>query len=124
MNPWLAVALGGALGSMARYGSVRALTPLGAWLPYGTLAVNVLGSFVAGLLYVVLTERTAAGEPWRALVMVGFLGGFTTFSAFSLETLRLVETGALLPALWNVLLTVLVCLGACAAGLWLGRHLG
>lgn len=124
MNAYLAVAIGGALGSMARYGGVRLLTPAGAMLPWGTLAVNVAGSLAAGLLYVLLVERSDAGESWRALLMVGFLGGFTTFSAFSLETVRLFETGAFAAALGNALLSVLACLGACGLGLWLGRHLG
>jgi CrcB protein len=124
MNAYLAVAIGGAIGSMARYGGVRLLTPAGAALPWGTLAVNLLGSLAAGLLYVLLVERSDAGESWRALLIVGFLGGFTTFSAFSLETMRLLEGGAFGAALANVLLSVAVCLGACALGLWLGRHLG
>lgn len=122
MNLWLAVALGGALGSMARYGGVRWLTPPTSAFPWGTLAVNVVGSFLAGALYIWLVERGAGNETWRALIMVGFLGGFTTFSAFSVETLRLLQAGALPAAMGNVLASVGICLSAGALGMWLARH--
>lgn len=122
VNPWLAVALGGALGSMARYGCVRLLAPLGSWIPVGTLAVNIGGSLLVGLLYAVLVERLRVGEGWTALLLVGFLGGFTTFSAFSLEAVRLAERGAVAAMLSYVALSVVLCLGACLLGLWLGRQ--
>ncbi len=123
MNHWLAVAVGGGAGALARYGSVRLLTQwLGVNFPLGTLAVNVLGSLAAGMLYVALVERVGVAEEWRSLLIVGFLGGFTTFSAFSLETMRLLETGALGSAVVNVLLSVAICLGACALGLYLARQ--
>jgi CrcB protein len=123
VNHWLAVAVGGGAGALARYGSVRLLTQwLGVNFPLGTLAVNVLGSLAAGMLYVALVERVGVAEEWRSLLIVGFLGGFTTFSAFSLETMRLLETGALGSAVVNVLLSVATCLGACALGLYLARQ--
>ncbi|HEY0974260.1 MAG TPA: fluoride efflux transporter CrcB [Solimonas sp.] len=124
MNVWLAVALGGALGSLMRYAAGRAvLSLLGAAFPYGTLVVNVAGSFVAGLLFVLLSTRWAAGEGLRELLLIGFLGGFTTFSAFSLETMRLLETGSPLLALANVATNLVLGVTACLLGLWLGRAL-
>lgn len=123
MNHWVAVAVGGAIGAMARFGAVRLLTQwFGATFPYGTLAVNVSGSLIVGMLYVVLVERVGVAEEWRSLLIVGVLGGFTTFSAFSLETIRLLESGGLLSALSNVLLNVVLCLSCCALGLYLARQ--
>jgi CrcB protein len=118
----LAVALGGALGSVARYLVMLAVNArLGAQFPYAILGINVAGSFAAGLLSALLIEKLGVGNAWRGLVLVGFLGGFTTFSAFSVETMRLLETGALAAALANIVASVVLCLLACAAGLWLGR---
>ena len=111
MNQLLLVALGGALGSTARYGvSLAATRWLGLAFPWGTLFVNVLGGLAMG----VLVARTD-NESLRLLLGVGMLGGFTTFSAFSLETVRLFETQAPL-ALAYVAASVLLSVGAC----WLG----
>jgi CrcB protein len=113
------VALGGALGSVARYaialGSARWL---GTAFPWGTLIVNVAGSFAIGLLAAIVTAdgRPALGSDGRAFVMIGILGGFTTFSSFSLETLSLARTGALGAAAANAGLSLVLCL----AGVWLG----
>jgi fluoride exporter len=116
------VAAGGALGSVLRFLLSKAA---GEWLghgfPWGTLGVNVLGSFAAGALYVLLVERGGSPE-WRAALMIGLLGGFTTFSAFSIDSLRLAEEVGVLTALANVLANVGLSLGACAAAIWLGRH--
>jgi fluoride exporter len=123
MSVILAVALGGAAGAVLRYGLSHGLHQwLGHDFPYGTAAANVLGCFVAGILYMWLLSR---GEPmvWRALLLVGFLGAFTTFSAFSLETLALAGDGHLLKAVANVLLSVILSLGACWLGLTLARPL-
>lgn len=123
MNMWLAVGIGGALGSMLRFAVVRfAAQAFGGAFPYGTLAVNVAGSFAAGLLYVVLMERFAASDAWRGVLLIGFLGGFTTFSAFSVETLRLLEVGGAGAAATNAVLNLLLSLLACGLGLWMGRH--
>ncbi len=113
------VAVGGALGSMARYAvSLGAARWLGAEFPWGTLLVNVVGSFAIGLLAALVAAdgRPLLGADARAFVLVGVLGGFTTFSSFSLETLQLARADALGAATLNVLLSVVLCLG----GAWLG----
>lgn len=118
----VAVALGGALGSALRYLFTKGANAwLGPAFPYGTLGVNVLGCLAAGALYVMLTERVVAAE-WRGFLMIGVLGGFTTFSAFSVDTLKLLEESGAWPALANVVLNVTLSLGACVAGLWMARH--
>jgi len=123
MKTLAAVALGGALGSISRHLCVKAATALGAvTFPWGTFGVNVLGSFAAGIAYALLVERWTAPMEWRALLMTGFLGGFTTFSAFSLETVRLLETGRAGMAMLNATMTLLLCLTACLLGLLLVRR--
>ena len=101
------VALGGAIGSVLRFLAVAA-----APAPMGTLAVNVIGSFVMGILFVTLTVRAGLAP----VLMTGVLGGFTTFSAFSLDALKLWQTGQTLPALAYVLASVILSLGAVALG--------
>ena len=113
------VALGGALGSVARYAcSVAAVRWLGFAFPYGTLFVNVAGSFAIGVLAALVAAdgRPLLGADARAFLMVGVLGGFTTFSSFSLDTLALARSGALGAAALNVGASVLLCL----VGVWLG----
>jgi len=120
----LAIAAGGAVGSVLRFlmsNGVYGL--LGRSFPYGTLAVNVLGSLLMGFLYILLLERTAAGPELRGLLLVGLLGAFTTFSTFSLETLNLLEQAAYLRAAVNVAASVAACLAAAWLGLTLGRQL-
>lgn len=124
MTQWLAVAAGGALGALCRYGSVRLMTAwFGPAFPYGTLAVNVAGSFVAGVLYVRLVEQGSVAAPVLGLLIVGFLGAFTTFSAFSVESLRLFEDVSIYAALLNIGLNVSLSLVACGSGLWLSRQM-
>ncbi len=103
------VALGGAIGAVLRY-----LTGLALAFPYGTLAVNVAGSFAIGILWIGLTAK-GLGH-WMPLLTIGVLGGFTTFSAFSLDTLRLIEDGRAPAAGLYVLASVTLSLGACALG--------
>jgi len=113
------VALGGALGSVARYAiSGVAVRWLGAGFPYGTLFVNVAGSFTIGMLAALVAAdgRPSLGADARAFLLVGVLGGFTTFSSFSLETLNLARSGALGPALLNVAGSVVLCLAAVSLG--------
>lgn len=106
----LLVALGGAAGSAARFGVGLALP-----FPLATAAINILGSLLIGLVWTTLDPR------WHPLVMVGLLGGFTTFSAFSLETLRLAEAGRIGTALVYVGGSVILSLVACWLGITLGR---
>ncbi|MFC3115176.1 fluoride efflux transporter CrcB [Cellvibrio fontiphilus] len=97
---WLAIALGGALGSLLRFAAVGYLTPLlGIRFPLGTFIVNIVGSFLIGVAYVLLVEKTTLSAEWRLFFITGVLGGFTTFSAFSLEILQLWQTGYVLNAL-------------------------
>lgn len=120
----LAIAGGGAVGALLRFWMANGVYALmGRGFPYGTLFINVLGSLLMGLLFVLLVERSVAAPEWRALLMVGLLGSFTTFSTFSLETLNLLEGGEFGKALLNVLLSVVLCLLAAAAGVIAGRQL-
>ena len=124
MGQTLAIAAGGAIGALLRYwmsSGVYAL--LGRGFPYGTLAVNVLGSLLMGFLYIVMIERTATPVEWRAFALVGLLGAFTTFSTFSIETLNLLEQADYAKAAANMLLSVLACVGAAMAGVMLARQL-
>lgn len=120
----LAIAAGGAVGALLRYwvsSGTHAL--LGRGFPYGTLVVNVLGSFAIGFLFVLFLERMTLSGEWRAGILVGVLGAFTTFSTFSIETLNLLEEGAHLKASLNVALSVALCLAGAWFGLLLGRTL-
>lgn len=111
------VMLGGGLGSGLRYWlSARVLQTFGAGWPFGTMAVNVLGSCAIGLCYYYWTTREASAESFNLLLMVGFLGGFTTFSAFSLETLNLMLGNQFARALAYTASSVIFCV----AGAWLG----
>ena len=117
------ICLGGACGTAARYGvDVAAARWLGVDFPYGTLIVNVLGSFLIGVIQEVALSTPLVSETVRLVLAVGLMGGFTTYSAFSYGTLRLAERSSAAAAV-NVLLTTGLCLGACALGLLLGRAL-
>lgn len=96
---------------------------LGRGFPYGTLAVNVIGSLLMGFLYVMFLERMSVSGELRGAILVGFLGAFTTFSTFSIETLNLIEQAELLKAVLNILLSVLACVGAAWLGVVFGRQL-
>ena len=124
MKQILAIALGGSLGAVLRYGVANGVHGLlGRDFPYGTLVVNVSGSLLMGLLYVLLVERLALSPEWRAALLIGVLGAFTTFSSFSMETFALFEEGARMKALLNVLLSVTLCLAAVWLGVLAGRRL-
>lgn len=124
MRQVFAIGLGGAVGSVLRYWlSTSVYAVIGRAFPYGTLVVNVFGCFAMGVLFVVFLERLADSTVWRAGMLIGVLGGFTTFSAFSIETFNLIEQGESLKALANVLLSVVLCVGATWLGVILGRQL-
>jgi len=119
---WIAVAIGGALGAMARYGvSTLVFDASSQRFPYATLSVNVLGSFLMGILFVVIAEKGLLPTEMRSILMVGFLGAFTTFSTFSLDALGLWQNGHLLLALVYALGTVVLCLAAISVAVWLTR---
>lgn len=120
----LAIAAGGAFGAVMRWlaaGSVQRW--IGGAFPWGTLVVNALGSFLLGFLFVWLIERSSAGELLRLGLTVGFLGAFTTFSTFSVESVRLVQQGFYALALVNILSQVMVCLVLAFVGVQLARML-
>lgn len=123
MNLILLVAGGGAIGSVLRYLMATAIQRFTTGnFPYGTVCVNILGCFVIGLLYIWLIER--APDPrlsLRALLMVGVMGGFTTFSSFSLETIGLLMQGAYVGAVLNVVGSVALCLLGTTLGMYLAR---
>ena len=121
MPPVFLVMLGGAAGSGARYLTGRAMSSLfGTGYPFGTLAVNLVGGLLMGVLAGVLA-RLNVGESWRLLLGVGVLGGFTTFSAFALDTIVLIERGQATIALGYILLSVIGSILAVFAGLTLTR---
>jgi CrcB protein len=118
MTQILWVALGGALGSLARYGvGVAFARWLGLGFPWGTLAVNMLGGLAMGVLAARVGPEDVA---LRLALGVGLLGGFTTFSAFSLETVRLLQQQASTGLIY-VAASIVLSVGACWVGLWLGR---
>ncbi len=117
LSTCMLLALGGALGTLARYGLSLWAMPISQALPCGTLLVNILGSLVIGFFgtLTLADGKYPVSEPVRLFVMVGVCGGFTTFSAFSLQTLDLLRSGAWMRAALNVLLSVGLCI--CAVGI-------
>ncbi len=123
-STWLAVAAGGALGSIARFWLAAAMAALtGPRFPWGTLLINVLGSFVIGLVaaLTLVPDRVGMHPDLRIFLMVGVCGGFTTFSAFSLQTLELLQAGASWPAAGYIASSVVLCLAAVWCGWLLGK---
>lgn len=121
----LLVFLGCGVGGVFRYWvTMIVYTLFGRGLPHGTIVVNVSGSFLMGLLTVILQERISAMDvQLRAVLLVGVLGGYTTFSSFSMDTLNLVETGRYVSAITYILGSVLLCLISVWAGALLGRQI-
>lgn len=118
---YLAIALGGAVGATLRYGlSEWMLHLFGRAFPFGTLLVNILGSFVIGLLYGFILSGHLAANPWRIFVGIGVLGALTTFSTFSMDTVLLLQQGQIFKALLNVMANLVLCLTLT----WLGLKLG
>jgi fluoride exporter len=122
MNMILLVAVGGAVGSVARYLMASSIQTATGWaFPLGTVLVNILGCFLIGILYVLLIARPDPRQDLRALLMVGVLGGFTTFSSFSLETVTMAMTGNFGGATLNVVISVAACLVGTILGVTLAR---
>lgn len=124
MNNFLLIFLGGGLGSLARYGVGRGLAAYSVNLPYGTLAANVLACVILGFFtgWMALRESELALH-YRAFMAVGFCGGFSTFSTFSNETLAMLLNDRWGDAVFNIVLSLVLCLLASFLGLWLGKTL-
>lgn len=124
MNALVLVFLGGGLGAVSRHLSGMAVMRLsGPGFPWGTMLVNIIGSLAMGLLIAWLARRSSGDADLRLLLATGFLGGFTTFSAFSLDAVTLYERGALTAAAAYVIASVTVSILALFGGLWLARQL-
>ena len=122
MKMILAIGLGGAFGALARHYMAAWISRLtGHGFPWGIMLVNILGSFLMGLLISYLSHHFNTSPELRAFIVVGLLGGFTTFSTFSLETVLLIERGQLVEAAGYVTGSVVLAVGGLFAGLWLGR---
>lgn len=120
MTRYLLVLIGGGTGALARYAAASAImTRFGGTFPLGTWVINVTGSFLIGFLMTMLTERFQLDPAWRLLLVVGFLGGYTTFSSFEWETYTAVREGAL----WTGMLNVGASVMAGYAAVWLGALL-
>jgi CrcB protein len=122
MKYLLFIALGGATGAVSRY--ALATWVHGLWegkMPVGTLMVNMLGSFAIGIIYVLVVERQIIHADWRGVLMVGFLGAFTTFSTFSLETIGLMEAGHIIHAVVYMLGSAILCVVMAGAAIQLTR---
>lgn len=115
------IALGGALGTLARYATTVALKPWSASFPYGTLAVNLLGCLLIGVLHGVFADRWIAREEIRLALLVGFLGGFTTFSTFALDNAIFIERGSMIRAAVNILASNILGVALVFAGFYLAR---
>ena len=124
MYTYLAIAFGGALGALSRYWltvSIERVNSTG--FPLGTFVVNLLGSFLIGLLYIILAEKLSVADQWRPVIITGFLGAMTTFSTFSLDALLLFQQGHYNTALFYVLSSVMICIFAAYVGMQIARIL-
>lgn len=122
MNMILAVASGGAIGAVARFLVGKGvLNIMGTGLPWGTFAVNILGSFLIGLLVNALALRLQVTHEWQTFLIVGILGGFTTFSAFSLEVALMIEKGQMTTALVYAFGSLFLSVAALFLGLYVGK---
>lgn len=120
MNNLLMIAVGGALGAISRYGlSQLAINVFGKGFPFGTLIANFVGSLLMGLLFALLESESILPHA-KISLGVGFLGAFTTFSTFSLDTVLMIQAGDIQKAILNIIGNLLLCLIAVFIGLWLG----
>lgn len=119
-----AVALGGAIGSIFRFILAKKIQNIIATtFPLGVLLVNITGCFLIGFLTILFIERFSLDPIWRASILVGFLGGFTTFSTFSIDTLSMIESSDYFHASLYILLSLFCCLFATWVGILLGRNI-
>ena len=124
MWAYVAIAIGGTLGCWARYAMTNLVQAIyGRDFPYATLSINVLGSFLMGFLFVETLERLTVSPYVRIGVLTGFLGGFTTFSTFAMETVLLAEQGEGLKGALYVVLSVVLGVGAAVGGAYVARNL-
>jgi len=124
VKDFLAISVAAILGANLRYVLSRvAVKEFGPVFPYGTLIINVLGSFIVGLFVTWTTERVMVDPRWRLLVVVGFCGSFTTFSSYAYEAMTFFEQGQWGLMLTNILSNNLLCLGGALAGIALARAL-
>jgi CrcB protein len=124
MKLLLSIALGGALGSLSRYGvSHLTLKYFDIGFPWGTFIVNVLGSFFIGLIAFYFAGKVIFTPVWQGFLVIGFLGAFTTFSTFSLQTLELFQNNHWHLAIINMILNLILCITAVYAGAGLGKFL-
>jgi fluoride exporter len=124
VRDFFAISLAALVGANLRYVLSRlAARGLGTVFPYGTLAINVVGSFIVGFFVIWTTERALVDPRWRLLVVVGFCGSFTTFSSYAFETMSYFEQGQWALMLANIFLNNLLCLGGALAGMALARTL-
>lgn len=124
MKDFLAISVAAIVGANLRYLLSRlAAKELGSVFPYGTLFINIVGSFIVGFFVIWTTERALVDPRWRLLVVIGFCGSFTTFSSYAFETMSYFETGQWGLMLANVFSNNLLCLGGTLAGMALARVL-
>ena len=124
MYTYLAIAFGGALGALSRYWLTVSMERFNSTgFPLGTFVVNLLGSFLIGLLYIILAEKLSVADQWRPVIITGFLGAMTTFSTFSLDALLLFQQGQYNTALFYVLSSVMICIFAAYVGMQIARML-
>ena len=122
MELYLSIAVGGALGALARFGiSTFFESNYPSTIPWGTMFANLVGSFLIGMVFVFLQDRFQENESLRGLLVIGFLGAMTTFSSFSLESLLLFQRGQYAYAIGYVLFSVALCLLATMLGMHLTR---
>jgi fluoride exporter len=120
LDRYFLVVLGGGLGSLLRYVASTAINArIAGRFPLGTMVINITGSFLIGVLMVLLTERLQPHPNWRLLLIVGFLGGYTTFSTFEFETYQFMRNGGY----WIGVLNVLASVTLGYAGVWLGAEI-
>lgn len=124
MKILLLIALGGGLGTGFRFVAMRYINSRFPGFPYGTLLVNVLGSFLAGLIYMAARRQLVEAETFLPLILVGFIGAFTTFSTYALESMRMLMHGKFAKGLLNIAVMNVTGMGAVYAGVALGGHWG